>query len=101
MSFVAIGVGVAGLAITASSAISANKRGNKSLNYQMSADELRAQYERDLSTTQNFEQWAAAQSANYQAFHQSLESKNTMVYAGAAVVVLVAGISLMYLLKKD
>lgn len=101
MSWIAVGVGVAGLAIKAGSAISQNKARNKSLTAHMTAAELQAQYERDLSTTQNFQQWALAQSSNYQAFNESTASKNTFVYAAAAVVVLVGGISLMYLLKKD
>lgn len=101
MSWIAVGVGVVGLAIKAGSAISENNRGNKALNSQMTAEEMRAAYERDLSTTQNFEQWALAQQTNYQTFSQSTASKNTFIYAAAAVVVLVGGISLIYLMKED
>lgn len=101
MSFLATGVAIAGVAVSAYGAISNNSNQKKALNYQMTAEELQAQYERDLSTTQNFEQWSQMQTAQYQTFNQTTAQKNTMVYAASAVVVLVAGVSLVYLLKSS
>ena len=101
MAWIAVGVAVAGVAIQAGSAISANKRANAGLDYKMTADELKAAYQRDLSTTLNFEQWAQMQTTSYNDLNKSAASSNTMAYAGAAVVVLVGGISMLYLLKKD
>lgn len=101
MAWVAVAVGVGGLIIKGVAVISENKRGNKALTAGMTAEQLQAEYNRQLTTTQNFEQWAASQTAQYQSFNQATSQKNTFVYAGAAVLVLVGGISLMYLLKKD
>lgn len=101
MAWVAVAVGIGGLVIKGVSVISANNRGNKALNAGMTAEQLRAQYQMDLSTTQNFEQWAASQTAQYQTFNQTTADRNTYMYAAAAIVVLVGGISLMYLLRKE
>ncbi len=100
MSFIGVGVAVAGVAVSAYSAVKSNSNQKKSLDYQMTAAEMQAAYERDLQTTLSFQDWSSKQTANYQEFRKSIASNNSTMYMGAAILVTVAGFGLLYMMTK-
>lgn len=80
--------------------ISGNARANDQQQFQQDQAAMQAAYERDLSTTKSFEEWAKDQQSNIQQFNLANSSANTTKYAIAAGIVIMGGVMLMYFLKK-
>jgi hypothetical protein len=83
------------------SSISENKRKNRQQEFEQKQADLLAAYNRDKETTLTFEQWALQNQNSNEQFNLAIAGNNTTQYIVAAVVILVAGISLVYLNKND
>lgn len=82
-------------------AITDNARKNDQQNFKQDQAALQAQYERDITTTKSFEEWAIDQRQDIQQFNMATSGTNTTKYAIASVIMLVGGIMVVYLIKND
>lgn len=81
--------------------LAGNERANDQQQFQQDQAAMQAAYQRDLTTTKSFEEWAKDQQSNIQQFNLANSAANTTKYAIAAGILVVGGVAALYFLKKD